>query len=132
MYPILDLMQHGKDLRRYINNLQDVMMNVLEREFGIEAQKKTGVHTGVWVGNDKIAAMGISVSKWVTMHGFALNVNTDLSYFDMIVPCGLAGCGVTSIEKLTGDKADFDDVKQKIEAEFIEVFGYDEATVGKA
>ena len=128
VYPILDLMQHGKDLRRYINNIQDVMINVLKRRFDIDAEKKTGVHTGVWIGNNKIAAMGISVSKWVTMHGFALNVNTDMSYFDMIVPCGLAGFGVTSIEKETGAKADFGNVSKEIQDEFISVFGYDEVT----
>jgi len=132
VYPILDLTDHKKDIRDYVSKLQDVIINVLHRQFKIDATKKTGIHTGVWLGDKKIAAIGISVSKWVTMHGFALNVNTDLSHFDWIVPCGLAGFGVTSIAELTGAKVDFAQVSNHITEEFIRVFGYKEVFVEQA
>jgi len=123
-YPIINLENFDKDIRAYITRIQDVITNVLEKNFEISASKRTGEETGVWIGNEKISAIGISIKKWITMHGFAFNVNTNLSHFDLIVPCGLTGTGVTSIEKIIGKKADYEFVKEEIIKEFAGVFGY--------
>lgn len=125
LYPIINLEQHGKDIRSFISKLQDVIMNVLRERFDIASSKKTGIHTGVWIDEKKIAAIGISISKWVTMHGVAFNVNTDLSHFGYIVPCGLSGFGVTSIKEMLGSEANFQEVTEDIIKEFVQVFGYD-------
>ncbi|MBN2852554.1 MAG: lipoyl(octanoyl) transferase LipB [Clostridia bacterium] len=112
IYPIIDLKNHDRDLRGFVENLQNAVVKLLKDHFDICAHNEDGIHTGVWVGNDKIAAIGLSLSKWVTMHGMAFNINTDLSYFDFIVPCGLTDRGVTSISKLKGSPADFDFVTE--------------------
>lgn len=104
-YPILDLAGWRKDLVWYVRALEEALIRAAA-ELGIEATRKTAaegkrsLYTGVWVGEEKLAALGIHVSRWVSSHGFALNVTTDLSYFDLIVPCGIRNKGVTSIEKL--------------------------------
>jgi len=82
---------------------------------------------GVWIDNEKITAIGIHVTKWVTLHGFAFNVNTDMSHFNLIVPCGLDTASVTSVEKITGKKQDFEELVLKVVNEFVTVFGYTEA-----
>ncbi len=103
-YPILDLREHRKDVVWYVRSLEEVLIRAA-REFGVEAARKAApaskrqLYTGVWVGEEKLAAIGVHLSRWVTSHGFALNVTTDLSYFDLIVPCGLADKGVTSLKK---------------------------------
>lgn len=97
-YPILDLTQHRRDISWYMRSLEEVFIRTAQ-DFGIEAERLTGA-AGVWVGNDKLVAMGVHLSRWVTSHGFALNVNTDLHYFEWIVPCGLTGKGVTSLAQL--------------------------------
>lgn len=99
-YPILDLKPDRCDVHRYVRDLEDVLMQV-GHEFGVAATRVPGL-TGVWVGDDKLAAIGVRLSRWVTSHGVALNVSTNLSYFDLIVPCGLVGRGVTSLERLLG------------------------------
>jgi lipoyl(octanoyl) transferase len=100
-YPILDLKPDRCDLHRYVRDLEAILIQALA-SFGIAAGRKAGL-TGVWVGDEKIAAIGVRVSSgWITSHGFALNVSTDLSYFDSIVPCGIRQFGVTSIERVTG------------------------------
>ena len=99
-YPILDLTQHRRDISWYMRSLEEVFIRTAH-DFGIEAGRSPGA-AGVWVGNDKLVAMGVHLSRWVTSHGFALNVNTDLRYFEWIVPCGLHGKGVTSLAKLLG------------------------------
>src|SRR5271167_1737228 len=93
-YPILDLTRHRRDIAWYMRSLEEVFIGVAAG-FGIRAGRLNGV-TGVWVGNEKLVAMGVHISRWVTSHGFAFNVNTNLSYFDSIVPCGLRYKGVTS------------------------------------
>ena len=99
-YPILDLTQHRRDISWYMRSLEDVFIRTAH-DYGIEAGRIEGA-AGVWVGNNKLTAMGVHLSRWVTSHGFALNVNTDLSFFEWIVPCGLHGKGVTSLAKLLG------------------------------
>src|SRR5207248_10506757 len=93
-------------------------------DFGIEAERNLGA-PGVWVGDAKLAAMGVHLSRWVTSHGFALNVNTNLDYFRWIVPCGLADKGVTSLEKLLGCRVDMQAVIDRVVERFEEVFGVD-------
>lgn len=119
-YPILDLDRHITDIHKYLRRLEEVMIRT-SADYGIEAGRIDGL-TGVWVGNQKICAMGIRCSRWVTMHGFALNVNTDLSYFNHIVPCGIRNKEVTSLSQLTGKKIDMNEVKKSIVTHFSEVF----------
>jgi len=92
------------------------------RDYGIDAGRLAGA-PGVWVGNDKLAAVGVHISRWVTSHGFAFNVNTDLSYFDWIVPCGLREKGVTSLQKLLGRHVNIDEAADKTAEHFGRVFG---------
>lgn len=94
-YPILNLVEHGRDLHRYLRQLEEVLIMTLS-DFGIAAGRSLG-RTGVWVGEEKIASLGIHVSRWVTRHGFALNINMDLAPFEMIVPCGIQGVKMTSM-----------------------------------
>jgi len=94
-YPILNLVEHGRDLHRYLRQLEEVLIMTLSG-FGITAGRSLG-RTGVWVGDEKIASLGIHVSRWVTRHGFALNVNMDLAPFELIVPCGIQGARTTSM-----------------------------------
>jgi lipoyl(octanoyl) transferase len=119
-YPILDLTQHRRDIAWYMRSLEEVLIAVA-REYGIEAGRLVGV-PGVWVGNDKLAAMGVHISRWITSHGFAFNVNTDLRYFDWIVPCGLRNKGVTSLQKLLGRRIEMDEVAEKVVLHFGRVF----------
>ena len=97
-YPIMDLNPDRRDVRRYVRDLEDVLIRTAA-EYGVIATRVPGL-TGVWVGMDKLAAIGVRISRWVTSHGFALNVETDLSWFDLIVPCGIRGRGVTSLTRL--------------------------------
>jgi lipoyl(octanoyl) transferase len=120
-YPILDLTQHRRDISWYMRSLEDVLIRTA-RDFGIEATRSAGC-TGVWVGNDKLTAMGVHLSRWVTSHGFAMNVNTDLRYFDWIVPCGLRGKGVTSLANLLGHPLKMEEVTERVVEHFGAVFG---------
>ncbi len=119
-YPILDLRKYYQDLHRYLRDLEGVIINVLGR-FGIRGSRIEG-YTGVWVGNDKICAIGIKTSRWVTMHGFALNVSTDLSYFDRIIPCGIFEKGVTSMQELLGREVTINEAVPELLREFAGVF----------
>ncbi|MBI3194204.1 MAG: lipoyl(octanoyl) transferase LipB [Ignavibacteriae bacterium] len=119
-YPILDLNNYYNDIHRYLRELEEVIVRTL-LDFGIQASRDEK-YTGVWVGNNKIAAIGVKVSRWVTMHGFALNVNTDLSHFDRIIPCGIFHKGVTSMERLLGVTVPMKDVADKIVRHFENVF----------
>ena len=118
-YPILKLDEFYSDVHRYLRDLEEVIMRTLA-EFDIESRRDKDF-TGVWVGNDKIAAIGVKVSHWTTMHGFALNVSTDLSYFDRIIPCGIFHKGVTSIERLLERPVPVTEVH--VARHFGEVFG---------
>ena len=125
-YPILDLEKFTTDIGLYLRNLEEVIIKTIA-EFGIKGERSKG-ETGVWIEPDtqgkarKICAIGVRCSRWVTMHGFALNVNTDLSYFNMIIPCGIQNKQVTSIEKEVGLKVDFEEVKSIIKFYFNEIF----------
>ena len=112
VYPILDLNRYIKSVSWYMRTLEKIIIDTLS-DFKIKAELKDGL-TGVWVGDEKIGAQGVRISRWVTMHGLALNVNTDLRYFDGIIPCGIFDYGVTSMEKLTGSKQDINKVKNTI------------------
>jgi len=123
-YPILKLSQHGGDLLRYLRMLEETLIVALA-SYGVAAGRIAGL-TGVWVGDEKIAAIGIKLSaSGVTQHGFALNVCTDLRYFQQIIPCGIAGKGVTSLERLLGAAPPRAEVEQRVVAAFCAVFGVD-------
>jgi lipoyl(octanoyl) transferase len=109
-YPILDLKRQDRDIGRYLRRLEQCIIETL-RDSGIESQRVAGA-TGVWVRDRKIAAIGVRTSQWVTSHGLALNVNTDLDYFQCIIPCGLRDKGVTSLGRELGKPGDMDQVKE--------------------
>jgi lipoyl(octanoyl) transferase len=120
-YPIFDLENFYTDIHRFLREIEEVIIQTIAH-FGLEGYRVDG-RTGVWVNDRKICAIGVRTSRWVSMHGFALNVNTDLSYFDHIIPCGIADKEVTSIERETGKKADFKLVKSLTKAAFASIFG---------
>jgi lipoyl(octanoyl) transferase len=120
-YPIFDVAQHGRDLHKFLRDIEQAILDAL-REFGVEAHREAG-YTGVWVGDAKIAAIGVKVTKWVSMHGFALNVNNDLRLFQTIVPCGIADRPVTSLQQVLGRVVPMETVKQNIVRSFERVFG---------
>ena len=122
-YPILDLKGYYLDIHRYLRDLEEVIIRTLS-DYGIDAHRDNDF-TGVWVGNEKIAAIGVKVSHWITMHGFALNVNTDLSYFDRIIPCGIFNKGVTSMERCLGEQVALNEVASGVSKYFAKVFGTD-------
>ena len=111
-YPILDLNNFKKNISWFMRTLEKILIECLN-VYSIDAHQKKGL-TGVWVDDEKIGAQGVKISRWVTMHGFSLNVNTDLSFFDPIVPCGIVNCKVTSMEKLLGAPQNMQDVKLNI------------------
>jgi len=119
-YPILDLSNYKKSVSWYMRTLEQVLIDTLI-EFKIIAQRNEGL-TGVWVGDEKIAALGVRISRWVTMHGFALNVNPDLSFYDGIIPCGIFDHGVTSMEQLLGETQNNDNVKNMVIEKFNKCF----------
>ena len=121
-YPILHLAPGRRPVHAYIRNLEESIIRLLER-FGIEG-RRIGGKTGVWVGDEKVAAIGIAVSRWTAYHGFALNVATDLSAFDLIVPCGIRGARVTSLERLTGRAVAIEEVKPPLVECLAEVLGF--------
>lgn len=120
-YPILDLRPDRCDVHRYVRDLEEVLIRTVAR-FGVEAKRESGL-TGVWVGENKLAAIGVRFSHWVTSHGFALNVTTDLSYFNLIHPCGIRDRGVTSLAQLTGSPPSLVEVQDVVAAELGSVFG---------
>ncbi len=125
-YPILDLENFYTDIGKYLRNLEDVIILTIA-EYGITGERSNG-ETGVWIepgiaGKErKICAIGVRCSRWITMHGFALNVNTDLSYFNHIIPCGIQNKQVTSIEKEWGGKVDYAEAKERVKRNFEKVF----------
>ena len=120
-YPIIDLRPDRCDVHRYVRDLETVLMRTA-LAFGVRTTQIPGL-TGVWAGDDKLAAIGVRLSRWVTSHGFALNVDTDLSYFDLIRPCGIEGRGVTSLAHLTGAQVSSRAVEDVLVREFCAVFG---------
>ncbi|MGH9836584.1 MAG: lipoyl(octanoyl) transferase LipB [Blastocatellia bacterium] len=133
-YPIIKLLPGHQDVRRYVRNIQEVLIRAAS-DFGVEAEPRDGDYIGVWVGDEKLAAIGIRISRWVTMHGFAFNVATDLNYFQLIVPCGIqpeGGHGVTSLQKLLGHPVEMSAVVECVTRHFGEVFDRQMAVVGNA
>ena len=123
VYPIIDLKDRGKDIHRYIYCLEEVVIRTLA-SLSIEAQRDEK-HVGVWVGDEKIAAIGVRIKNWITMHGLALNVNPDLEYFSFINPCGILDKGVTSITGLLSREVPMEVVVKELVKQFSDVFGVD-------
>lgn len=125
-YPILDLEYYGTDIGKYLRNLEEVIILTIA-EYGIKGGRSQG-ETGVWIDADipgkerKICAIGVRCSRWITMHGFAMNVNTDLGYFNHIIPCGIENKQVTSIQKELGHDVDYAEAKEKVKKNFEKVF----------
>jgi lipoyl(octanoyl) transferase len=125
-YPILDLEKFYTDIGKYLRNLEEVIIATLN-DYGLKGARSAG-ETGVWLDPDipgrerKICAMGVRTSRWITMHGFAFNVNTDLSFFNNIIPCGIQNKQVTSLEKELGRKIDFEEAKERVRKNFEKVF----------
>lgn len=131
-YPILDLDQYFTDIHKYLRTLEEAVIRTCA-DFNIKAGRIEGL-TGVWVDVEKgfrarkICAFGVKCSRWVTMHGLALNVDSDLNFFNLIVPCGITDRGVTSISKETGRKVSLDEVKPKLYSHLKELFGWEEVS----
>jgi lipoate-protein ligase B len=121
-YGIVDLKQHGKDVALYLRRLEDALIALVGR-YGLTGSRREGM-TGVWLGGEKVCAMGVRVDHWVTSHGFALNVAADLAHFDLIVPCGIRSHGVTSIERATGARQDLADVARAAGETLAGTFGW--------
>jgi len=124
-YPILRLDRHGRDVHRYLRDLEEVLIRVLAR-CGVRGERVAGL-TGVWVGPEKIAAIGVAVRRWVTYHGVALNVDPNLAHFGLIVPCGIRDRGVTSLARLLGHPVPMADAKRALVECMVDVFGFDGA-----
>jgi lipoyl(octanoyl) transferase len=126
-YPILDLKPDRKDVHRYIRDLEEALIRALET-FRIPATRQPGL-TGVWVGDDKIAAIGVRVSSgWITSHGFAVNISTDLGFFDAIVPCGIRDHGVTSMDRVLGRRVAAPGVQDRVVTALCDVFDRTDVT----
>jgi len=119
-YPILDLRPDRCDVHRYVRDLEEVMIRVTAG-YGVAAGRVAGL-TGAWAGAEKIGAIGVRISRWITSHGFAYNVNTDLSFFNLIVPCGIADRGVTSLARLLGHPVTHEQVEDAFVRHFSDVF----------
>ena len=131
-YPILDLKPDRCDVHRYVRDLEEVMIRVCA-DYGVTAGRIKGL-TGTWVGAEKIGAIGVRLSRWITSHGFAFNVSTDLDHFKLIVPCGISDRGVTSLERATGRRLTVEDVEEAIVQRFQDVFEREliDATLSKS
>ncbi len=121
-YPIIKLSDWKEDTHEYLRGLEEVIIKTCA-EYGLSTNRNPK-YTGVWLGERKIAAIGIKVSRWITMHGFAFNVNTDLAYFGGIIPCGIRDKDVTSLQRELGKEIEIDEVKEKLVKNFQNVFGY--------
>jgi len=119
-YPIIQLPPERRDVHRYVRDLEEVMIRTCA-DFGVEASRVAGL-TGAWVGSEKVGAIGVRIARWVTSHGFALNVSSDLAAFDLIVPCGIRGRGVTSLQHLLGRAVSLEEVMDSLERHFASVF----------
>jgi lipoyl(octanoyl) transferase len=121
-YPIVSLKPDRCDVHRYVRDLEEVLIRAAGT-FGVTADRAPGL-TGIWVGSEKLAAIGVRIARWVTSHGFAFNVTTNLSHFDLIVPCGISDRGVTSLERLLGRSVPMAEVEDAVIYAFRDVFGY--------
>jgi len=122
-YPIINLSLWKKDTHKYLRALEEVIIQTL-LEFDVKSGRNEN-HTGVWIGNKKICAIGIKISRWITMHGFAFNINTNMDLFNGIIPCGILDKGVTSLKEVLNEKIDLKIVKNKLVHNFFEIFNYD-------
>ena len=122
-YPILDLNRHGRDVHRYLRRLEQSVIDLLAT-WDINGQRDEQ-YTGVWVGREKVCAIGVAITRWVTYHGLALNVSTDLDHFSVIVPCGIRDRGVTSLSKLLGVAVEMSEVRKRFVDCFAATFGFD-------
>jgi lipoate-protein ligase B len=118
-YPILDLDARHRDIHRFLRNIEEALILAIDK-FGVYGER--GGQTGVWVGSKKVASIGAAIRNWISFHGFALNVNTDLSYFHMITPCGFPGSTMTSMQALLGREVDFQNVKKEVARTFEGIF----------
>ncbi len=125
-YPIIDLKKWKQDTHRYLRSLEEVIIKTCS-EYGLKGARDSK-YTGVWIGDKKIAAIGIKVSRWVTMHGFAFNINTDLDFFSGIIPCGIVDKGVTSLKNELSKSIDISEVKEKLVNNFKNIFDYEDVT----
>ncbi|MCH2447150.1 MAG: lipoyl(octanoyl) transferase LipB [Candidatus Marinimicrobia bacterium] len=123
-YPILDLHHHRLSVSWYMRTLEEILIQTLG-QFGIESQRREGL-TGVWVREEKIAALGVRLSRWISMHGFALNVNTDLKFFDGIIPCGIFEYDVTSMSQILGKEVSLVEVEETLITVFRLLFSFQE------
>ena len=125
-YPVIDLARHGRDVHRYLRDLEEVVIRLLAR-YGLEGRRDAD-YTGVWIGREKVCAIGVAITRWVTYHGLALNVAADLDHFSLIVPCGIRDRGVTSVAKALGRDVAMETVAADLVSEFAAVFGFAGAT----
>jgi len=125
-YPVLALNRHGRDVHRYLRDVEQTVLGLLGG-LGLDGRRDER-YTGVWVGNDKVCAIGVAITRWVSYHGLALNVSTDLDYFGLIVPCGIRERGVTSLARLLGRDVPLAETADALVGEFVRVFGFDGAT----
>jgi lipoyl(octanoyl) transferase len=128
-YPIIDLRPDRCDVHRYVRDLEEVLIRTAA-DYGIRTGRVEGL-TGVWVGREKLAAIGVRIARWITSHGFAFNITTDLEYFNLILPCGIADRGVTSLARLLGRAVDCAEVEDRIVAHFCDVFGRTPSTAAR-
>ena len=119
-YPILDLRPDRCDVHKYVRDLEEVMIRTAG-DFGLQGARTAGL-SGAWIGADKVGAIGVRIARWITSHGFALNVTTDLDYFRLIVPCGIERGGVTSLSRATGRRVSMADAEASIVRNFAAVF----------
>lgn len=124
-YPIVDLRSLGMGVKEFVDHLEQVFIDLINDKYNMAAGRIDD-HKGVWVEDNKITAIGLSVKHGVTMHGFAFNVNTNLSHFELIVPCGIETKGVVSIERLIGEKANFAELTNDVVEYFSKTYNYDE------
>jgi len=130
IYPIIDLHNHGRDVHRYLRELENFVIMTLQ-QVGLEAETKKGM-TGIWVDNHKVGAIGVAVSRWVTYHGLALNVHTDLDYFRLINPCGITEYPVGSVSGMLGVDIEMDYLNDLLVENFADLFYYEVETVDGA
>ncbi|MCK5125828.1 MAG: lipoyl(octanoyl) transferase LipB [candidate division Zixibacteria bacterium] len=127
LYPIVDLKNREKDSHKYLRDLESVAIKALDK-LGMKAEIKKGL-TGIWVNDQKIGAIGVALSRWVTYHGMALNVNTDLDHYRLIIPCGITEYPVGSVSEILSKTINIDNIKELLVENFVRYFGYDEITV---
>lgn len=130
-YPIIDLRNHGRSIKHFVHNIEQVFINLLNKYYHIHAFR-VPEYPGVWVEQGKITAVGLTIKHWVSMHGFAFNVNTNLDHFKWIIPCGITSRPVCSLQSILGYKLAMDVVYQQVATSFIEVFNYHPVMITQA